>query len=363
MFTLLIIFAAVYSILILLFSAGILRLKATGSENYKELSIIIAARNEEKHISVLLNSLSRLKYPEDKYEIIVIDDRSTDRTKEIVEEYLVKFSNLRFITIKKEDPILIGKKGAIYQGILAASYEHLVFTDADCVPGSYWLQEINRNWGEKVDFWAGYSPLLLKNKLVSLLKNLERASIFAVTAGSFGLGWGLTCTARNMGYRKSLFFASGGFKGIGHIPSGDDDLLLQKMAKRVRKYSFLFSPAAAVKSWDRNEVGEQFQLETRRGSKWKYYPLSIKLLTLIVFVYYLSFSIAFLAFISGILNFYHFLILILMKVMPEFILLLLFLKRVKMLKLLQVFPLAEIFYIPYFIYFGLKGTFGKYRWK
>ena len=130
-----------------------------------------------------------------------------------------------------------------------------------------------------------------------------------------------------------------------------------------KKYNFLFSPAAAVRSRDRNETGEQIQLETRRGSKWKYYPLPVKLLTLLIFLYYVGFSIAFLGFLSGNLSFNLFLILIILKLLPEFLLLLIFLIRVKNLKLLQVFPLAEVIYIPYFLYFGLKGTFGKYRWK
>lgn len=360
---LLIILSLIYAVLILSFAVGILSLKKIGTEGYKAFSLIIAARDEEKNIGTLLHSLSRLNYPQEKYEIIIVDDRSTDNTKRLIEDQLVKLPNLRFIRIKQEDPELVGKKGAIYQGILAASYEHLVFTDADCIPGSEWLQEINSNWGDEIDFWAGYAPLFQKNKLISLLKNLERASIFAVTAGSFGLGWGLTCTARNMGYRKSLFFASGGFKGIGHIASGDDDLLLQKMAHKIRKYNFLFHPAATVWSKDRSNIKDQIHLETRRGSKWKYYPLPVKLLTLFVFIYYLIFCLSFLATLLGLFSLKLFLILCLGKIIPEFLLVGIFLLRVKMLSLLQVFPLAEIAYIPYFLYFGLKGTLGKYRWK
>ncbi len=210
MFPVFLLFSIIYALIIIIFTVGILFLKKHKSNDYKEISIIIAARNEEQNLASLIVCLADLEYPAEKFEIIIVDDRSTDRTNEILREKQKLLPHLKLITVKDNNSMLAGKKSAIDLGIKEAANEYLVFTDADCLPGKNWLLEINRNWGDKVDFWAGYSPLILKNPLNSMLKNLERASIFAVTAGSFGLGWGITCTARNMGYRKSVFLAAGG---------------------------------------------------------------------------------------------------------------------------------------------------------
>jgi poly-beta-1,6-N-acetyl-D-glucosamine synthase len=353
----------IYATLIIIFTVGIFLLKNQHSGNFKEISIIVAARNEEKIIGHLLHILTELDYPADKYEIIIADDRSEDKTAAIVEQFKERSANLHLVQVKEENSQLTGKKGALDKAIRKASNEYLVFTDADCIPPKLWLQEINKQWTSKVDFWAGYSPLMIKNRFIFFLKNLERAAIFAITAGTFGLNWGVTCTARNMGYRKSVFTKAEGFDGIGHIRSGDDDLLLQKMNRQIRKLNFLFSPDSIVWSKDGEEFEVQIDLETRRASKWKYYPVSIKLLTAFVFIYYLVFFAGVVFFIAGNISPSLFLTIILIKLLAELLFLTVFLFRIRMLKLLLVFPLAELIYIPYFIYFGLKGTLGKYNWK
>ncbi|MFC1887582.1 glycosyltransferase [Candidatus Cloacimonadota bacterium] len=363
MYSVVLALAGIYAAIILVITLGMFFLNRKKSDQIGSFSIIIAARNEEKHIGDLLEILTQLEYPKDKYEIIIADDRSTDKTSEIVGEYQKKNQNLKLIHIENEDPQLIGKKGALDKAIRISSYDRLVFTDGDCLPDKKWLQEINRYWTDEVDFWAGYSPLILRDPFISLLKNLERASIFAVTAGTFGLHWGVTCTARNMGYRKSLFIKSNGYSGIGDIRSGDDDLLLQKMSCNVRKFSFLFGRGSIVRSWDRDAAKDQIELETRRGSKWKYYPFPVKLLSLFVFIFYLFFILGMFQTITGSISLTQFWNLVLIKVIPEFLILLIFLVKIKELKLLLAFPLAELLYIPYFIYFGIRGTLGKYKWK
>ncbi|OQX70883.1 MAG: hypothetical protein B6D62_03320, partial [Candidatus Cloacimonas sp. 4484_275] len=93
--------------------------------------------------------------------------------------------------------------------------------------------------------------------------------------------------------RKSIFSKIDGFAGIGFIRSGDDDLMLQKMAKFIRKANFMFSPDSIVPSLDKDNISEMVQLESRRASKWRFYPLSVKILSGFVFVYYLVLTAAF----------------------------------------------------------------------
>jgi len=349
--------------LLLIFISGIFFTGKSSKLHPRGISVIIAARNEEKYLPHLLENLLEQNYPDELYEIIIINDRSTDNTSDIINYYERNYTQIRGFSINEEKSDLKAKKGALDCGIRNSSFELLAFTDADCLPSLNWLQEINNHFQKGVDFIAGYSPLIIDQWFLALLKNLERASIFAVNAGSFGWNWGFTCTARNMAYRKEIFLKAGGFEGIGHLRSGDDDLLLQKLMKFIRKLNFMFSQNSIVKSYDKQTAKEQFDLENRRASKWRYYPVVIKLMSMLVFFYFLSLTGTFLFSILGLINWVDFLILIGFKILIEFCLLLIFNLKVKKLHLLSVFPLAEIIYIPYFVFFALKGTFGKYSWK
>ena len=329
------------------------------------ISIIIAARNEEKNLKTLFASLKQIKYPLEKFEIIIADDRSTDKTAEIIKESIDSLPNLKYVRIEKEYADFVGKKNALSQAIAHAENELLLFTDADCIPNENWLNCVNDAFQDDVDLIAGYSPLIASEKsdVYLKMKNLERASIFAVTAGSFGLNWGLTCTARNFGYRKSLYEKVGGYSGISHIRSGDDDLMLQKMSPYIREMKFMFSEDSFVLSVDKSNLKDQIHLETRRASKWKYYPISIKIMTLLIMIYYFVLIALIPLFFLRIISGSSFLLMVIAKIISEFLLVGGFLFRIKRTKLLSYFIIAEIFYIPYFIYFGLKGTFGKYNWK
>ena len=353
----------IYFVIIFTFAIGVLFLKKGRNSRTNSISIIVAARNEEKYLPLLLEKIANQNYPLDKYEIVIADDRSTDRTSEIIRGFQDKYNNIKAIRIEKENIKLVGKKGALDDAIKAAKYEILAFTDADCLPSENWLQEINKHFSEETDFVAGYSPLINSSKFLLMLKNLERASIFAVTAGGFAWNWGVTCTARNMAYRKSIFNKVNGFEGIGHLKSGDDDLMLQKMNKYIRKMNFMFTSDSIVFSNDKEDLREHADLESRRASKWKYYPFSIKLMTLFIFLYYSVFIFSLICTIIGTIQLSSFFNLFLIKTIPEFLLLFFFLIRIREIKLLAVFPLAEFIYLPYFIFFALKGTFGKFKWK
>ncbi len=353
----------IYFGIIFSFALGVLFLKKGKNKQINSISIIVAARNEEKYLPLLMEKIANQNYPHDKYEIVVTDDRSTDRTDVIIREFQDKYNNINAIRIEKENINLVGKKGALDAAIKAAKYEILAFIDADCLPSKNWLKEINKHFSEETDFVTGYSPLINSSKLLSMLKNLERASYFAVTAGSASLNWYITTCARNMAYRKDLFQKVNGYSGIGHIRSGDDDLMMQKMSKYIRKTNFMFSSESIVASFDKDDLQQMVHLESRRASKWKYYPFSLKLMTFSILIYYIGFIFSFFSFIFGNVSFHVFLNLLFIKIIPEFLLLTFFLFRINKIKLLTVFPLAELIYLPYFIFFALKGTFGKFKWK
>ncbi|MCD6101539.1 MAG: glycosyltransferase [Candidatus Cloacimonetes bacterium] len=359
-----------YSLFLLFIFIGIFRIKnCKDSLFFNDISVIVAAHNEEKDIANLLDFLSFQEYPKDKYEVIIINDRSRDNTEGIIKKYSEKYNNIKYLKIDKEDKNLVGKKNALTKGIEQSNGNILLFTDADCVPGKNWLKSINNQFNLGFDVVVGYSPLVSYNtktifqKFVFLLKRLERLSIFSISAGTIGWNWGVTATGRNFAYRKRVFKELNGFSGIGHIPSGDDDLFLQKISKSKKyKISFAKDKKSFVNSVERKSAKEQINQEKRRASKWIYYPLNIKIYLALIFVFYLFLFISFVMAIFSSFSWNSFLGIFIVKVIFDFLIVIKGAILFRENRLLWIFPLAEIFYIPYFLIFGILGTFTRYRW-
>lgn len=197
----------------------------------KPLSVIICARNEIKNLREYLPTLMTQNYPE--YEVVVVNDRSWDGTEEFLEEMEKVYSNLKVVKILDNDKFLAGKKFAVTMGIKAAQYEWLVFTDADCTPGSaQWLMDMQQPEDENIEIILGYSPYLKKRGLLNALIRFE-TFFTAVNYLSFALkGMPYMGVGRNMAYKKSLFFKNKGFAAHMHIPSGDDDLFVNAHANK-----------------------------------------------------------------------------------------------------------------------------------
>ncbi len=366
LFVLLLLYAA---ILLFILVGTYFRRISKRSKKEKFFSIIVAARNEERFLPHLLKQLKDQNYPADKYEAIIVSDRSQDKTDALIEDYNKKYENFHHVIIKREGEKFIGKKNALNEGIKRAQGKYLLFTDADCAPKKNWIRSMNAAFTPNVDFIAGYSPLLstkegIWNRFIMGLKNLERLSVFTVSAGTLGWNWGVTAAARNMAYRKKVFEQVNGYEGIGQIASGDDDLLLQKISKTGKfKMAFNYDPDSFVPSYEHMSSKSRFEQEKRRGSKWQYYPLKIKLMTGLVFSFYAFVVISFLLAFLGSFPWNIFLAVFLLKWFVEFFFILRGALEFHSLPLMIYFPVAELFYIPYFIIFGLLGTFSKYRWK
>jgi len=329
---------------------------------FQSISIIIAARNEIKNLPNLLNSLACLDYPRDKYEIIIVNDHSNDGSK----EYLAtqkNIPNLKIINFYRETPPLTGKKAALQQGIEQAQYEILAFTDADCMVPVYWLQEINRSFTKETDYLLSYSVIKRKpDDSIIRLKNFERSVNYALAAAGLYYKIPFTSSACNMVYREKTFLESSGFEGIGHLRSGDDDLLLIKMMPNIRKAAYNPNTAMQVTSIDGTDRKKHHQTNIRRASKFKYYPWWLKGLCAFIFIYFCLFYIALWQAIhkkSG----KAIKLSLLLKTAAEFAFSYSHLRQIGRGKLAFLYPL-QIFVFPlHFIFYGLRGTLGKYTWK
>lgn len=195
------------------------------------ISVIICARNEANNLQKYLPSILNQEYP--AFEVIVVNDRSWDGTADLLKDFDAKYTHLKVVTVTDGDKFIAGKKFAVTMGIKAASYEWLVFTDADCEPSSpNWLKGMQQPDREDTEILLGYSPYFKKGGLLNSLIRFE-TFFTAINYLSFALkGMPYMGVGRNMAYKKALFFKSKGFASHMHIPSGDDDLFINANANQ-----------------------------------------------------------------------------------------------------------------------------------
>ena len=228
-------FASIISIVLLLFYYLYFFLKLnTFKKNAlifnEPISIIICAKNEFLNLKNKLPFVLKQNYS--KYEVIVVNDQSNDETANLLKEFEKQYQNLVVVTIEKHINNHNGKKLALTLGIKSAKHEHLLLTDADCIPKSKnWATKMCSNFNS-VDIVLGYGAYEKKKGLLNQLIrfdtfNVAQQYLSYALAGHTYMGVG-----RNMAYRKSLFFENKGFANHLHIPSGDDDLFIQEIANK-----------------------------------------------------------------------------------------------------------------------------------
>ncbi len=195
------------------------------------VTVLIAARNEEESIHLTINDILAQDYPKHLTEIIIVDDHSTDRTSQIIAGYADQ--GVRLLQLNEDKPLNSYKKKAIAEAIKLSNGELMVATDADCRMGSRWLSSI-------VGYYEEEQPLMISSPVsffeeksfFERLQALEFFSLIATGAAFISNGQASTCNGANLAYRKDVFYEVGGFNGIDDLASGDDELLLQKVAAK-----------------------------------------------------------------------------------------------------------------------------------
>ncbi len=195
----------------------------------KPVSVIICARNEAENLEKHLPAILEQNYPE--YEVIVVNDSSTDRTDEVIASFLKKYPHLKTSSIPPEQKFTHGKKLAQTIGVKAARNEILIFTDADCVPVSKnWLRRMYSNFAVDKDIVLGYGGYFYEP---TFLNNYIRYDAMMIAMQYFGyalIGMPYMGVGRNLAYRKELFIKNKGFTRHYHLISGDDDLFVNETA-------------------------------------------------------------------------------------------------------------------------------------
>jgi glycosyltransferase involved in cell wall biosynthesis len=196
-----------------------------------KISVIIPARNEGQNIKDCLDSIIGQLYPKHLFEVLVVDDHSTDNTAAIVLSY--QLQNIKLISLKDfvaANEINAYKKKAIEIAIKQSTGDLIVTTDADCTAPPNWLQTIAAFYQQKKpDLMVMPVAIDCSNRFIEIFQALDFMTLQGITGASVHKKFHSMCNGANLAYTKKAFNAVNGFKGIDTIASGDDMLLMHKM--------------------------------------------------------------------------------------------------------------------------------------
>jgi len=321
------------------------------------ISIIIALRNEEKNVDGLVESLNQLNYPKEKFEVIFVDDHSTDMTYDKLKTKIDSIINFSVLELKGTEKI--GKREALTFGIGKSKHPYILITDADCRPQSHWLKAYSNNFNPGYQMLFGIAPYYQRENLVNKISCFEnlKGTLLSFAMASYGLPY--TAAARNFGFTMNAFESLGGYTKTKDTISGDDDLLLREAVKNKIKIGVVTDSGSFVYSETKNSFNEYFQQKARHTQTSFHYLKRHQVI--LGFLNLLNLSFLF----SPLLMFFNPLLGILFpsKLIIDFIVV-----KTNQIKFSYKFSIAEIFYLQIFyelllIIHFFNARFSEIRWK
>ena len=329
------------------------------------LTVVVAVRNEESNILNLLNDLKEQSYSSDLFDVIIVDDHSTDKTTDIVESF--NMSNLRLIKLSLDKPINSYKKKAITEAIKLSNAKLIVSTDGDCKLNKEWLVTIV-DYYESNNFKVISAPVTFhkQQNLFEKLQTIEFQYLIGVGASAILNNYPITCNGANFIYEREVFNELDGFTGIDHKATGDDELFLHKVfTKYPNSAGFIKSEKAIVKTYAKHNLSEFIQQRKRWASKSTGYT-DKKVVSIVIGVFLFNLALFLAPFIclfdKSILNFLS--TAILLKLVFDGVFMFLMLKFFNNTKYIIYLPFMILLYVFYILYIGILGNISKtYHWK
>lgn len=246
------------------------------------VSVIICAKNESENLNNFLPSI--LEQEHSNFEVVLINDTSSDDTLKVIEEFAQKDSRLKIVNVENNEAFWGNKKYALTLGIKAASNEILLFTDADCKPVSkHWITEMSSQITTTKTIILGYGAYnKVKNSFLNKLIRFETVYT-AIQYFSFAkIGMPYMGVGRNLAYTKTDFFNANGFVNHMNVRSGDDDLFINQIANKENT-SINFSEDSFTTSIAKTSFGDWYRQKRRHVSTSRHYKALHKILLSLFF--------------------------------------------------------------------------------
>ncbi len=366
-----VVFTSAYVLLILYYLLGWLRLKEYLPANKNittKITVVVPARNEAEHIQNLLSDLAEQNLNKNQFEVIVVDDFSTDQTAQLVSQS--SFQNIRLIRLQdhidQTYPTKAHKKKAISLAVEAATGELIVTTDADCRHGSNWLFSI-------ASFYEAHQPAMIAGPVnyfhdrsfLGKFQTLDFLSLVGIAAASIKNGFYNLCNGANLAYTKSAFLSVGGYDGIDHLPTGDDMMLMHKIGKKIPgKIMFIKNKDAIVYTHTEKDLASFWQQRLRWTSKSTHYE-DKRITWILAFIY--CFNLLQLVNLTTGLFLPFYLRLSLWQFMIKIVIDTVFIYSVARFftkeNLLWLFLPVQVVHVVYVLLIAPFAVFGNYRWK
>lgn len=330
-----------------------------GSSPYLKLSVIVACRNEEENLPFLLSDLASQNYPQELFEVIIVDDNSEDNTFEIASAY----KNIKGLKVVRNNGH--GKKHAIGTGVETAANEIIITTDADCRMGVEWIRTIaafyEPDWPDMI-----IGPVMIKDEpgFFNRFQELEFLSLQGITAGTAAAGNPVMCNGANLSFTKEAYHNHS--QNLHYeIASGDDVFFLHSLKKDPdAKIRWLFSEDSIVTTEPADSPGSFFRQRARWISKGRAYNdrftillSTVTFFTTLLLILLLIASIFKTAFLPV------FGVSLLVKSIPDFLILSETTRRYGKGALLKWFIPAQIIYPFYVVTAVFAGIAGEKGWR
>lgn len=319
------------------------------------VSVVIPARNEAKTLDRCLTALQQQTYPDHLYEIIVVDDESSDDTRQIALQHGVRYF-FSAVTANGWSP----KKEALRRGIHESRGEIILTTDADCTVPAEWIETMMCHFLPNVGAVASWVDVQPNGSLRAKIEALDAWSLQIIGAAAIGHGRPFLANGANWGYRRQVYEHVQGFTGIERAASGDDDLLLQKMTSRCpQRVAFVDAPGCRVVTQPCESWSAFIKQRLRWASKIKQYPAAV--IGFEAFIFFYHASLLWLFFLS--LTRPAWLGFILCKIFCDLTIMLSADRRFLHRHRWYHFLAAEWWQVLYTVFIGLFAWRGRFVWK
>jgi cellulose synthase/poly-beta-1,6-N-acetylglucosamine synthase-like glycosyltransferase len=367
---------AAYLLALQMVRGGLKRLESQGArqgvfsdaarrEELPFVSVIIPCRDEVQHIGNCLRDLAEQDYSQDRFEVIVMDDRSSDGSGEAARSFGGLLPHLQVIRLDTCPHDISPKKNALRRGMNLARGEIFITTDADCRFAPGWISALVSEMEPHVGLATGLTVFDrgIREPFWQRLQQLDYLSHSFFAAGAIAQGWAFNCNGSNLALRRKAFEDVGGYDGFSRVITGDDTLLLQRM-QRCGRWTVRFSskPQSLVRSWPEERPRDVLNQRLRWGSGGLSYTLPALSLGLSTFIFFLALLASPILWAAGLIGPYWMAIL-LAKWIQEARVLHEGFRAFNLNADWPAFGILELVHVPAILIFSIGGHLLGFRWK